>query len=401
MLEGKKILLGVSASIAAYKTPILVRLLVKKGAQVKVMMTPAASDFVTPLTLSTVSGHPVGISYFDPTNGEWENHVEWGMWPDIMVIAPASANTLAKMALGQADNFLLATYLSARCPVFFAPAMDLDMYKHPSVTANIQKLQSYGNILIRPATGELASGLVGEGRMEEPEQIVAILEQYFSQGTLLKGKKILVTAGPTYESIDPVRFIGNHSSGKMGIEIADRLAAYGAEVTLVCGPSSVKHLQPGVHRINVTSAQEMFDAATASFDTADAAILAAAVADYRPRNAADRKIKKNSDEMSLELVKNPDILATLGSRKKDHQVLVGFALETDNEMENARTKLLKKKLDFIVLNSLRDEGAGFQKDTNKITIIDKNNNVHNFELKTKSEVAADIVDTLTERLLKK
>lgn len=401
MLEGKKILLGVSASIAAYKTPILVRLLVKKGAQVKVMMTPAASDFVTPLTLSTVSGHPVGISYFDPTNGEWENHVEWGMWPDIMVIAPASANTLAKMALGQADNFLLATYLSARCPVFFAPAMDLDMYKHPSVTANIQKLQSYGNILIRPATGELASGLVGEGRMEEPEQIVAILEQYFSQGTLLKGKKILVTAGPTYESIDPVRFIGNHSSGKMGIEIADRLAAYGAEVTLVCGPSSVKHLQPGVHRINVTSAQEMFDAATASFDTADAAILAAAVADYRPRNAADRKIKKNSDEMSLELVKNPDILATLGSRKKYHQVLVGFALETDNEMENARTKLLKKNLDFIVLNSLRDEGAGFQKDTNKITIIDKNNNVHNFELKTKSEVAADIVDTLTERLLKK
>lgn len=401
MLKDKKILLGVSASIAAYKTPILVRLLVKKGAQVKVMMTPAASDFVTPLTLSTVSGYPVGIEYFDRSNGEWENHVEWGIWPDIIVIAPASANTLAKMAQGQADNFLMATYLSARCPVFFAPAMDLDMYKHPSVKDNIRKLQSYGNLLIHPGTGELASGLTGEGRMEEPEQIVAILEQYFSQGTLLEGKKVLVTAGPTYESIDPVRFIGNHSSGKMGIEIANRLAGYGAEVILVCGPSSVKHLHPGVKRVDVTSAQEMFDAVTTSFETADAAILAAAVADYRPKSAADKKIKKNSDEMSLDLVKNPDILATLGSRKKDHQVLVGFALETDNELENARTKLLKKNLDFIVLNSLRDEGAGFQKDTNKITIIDKDNNVRNFELKTKSEVAADIVDTLTERLLKK
>jgi len=398
MLSGKKILVGVSGGIAAYKIPHFIRLLVKEGAEVKVIVTPSARDFVTPLVLSTISRNPVTDGFFDPADGSWHNHVELGLWADLMIVAPATANTLAKMANGGADNMLVATYLSARCPVFFAPAMDLDMYAHPSTRHNIERLISYGNHLIPASSGELASGLSGEGRMEEPENMVAVLSSFFRRSGRFTGKKVIVTAGPTYEAIDPVRFIGNHSSGKMGIEIADCLADQGADVVLICGPSSIKHRNGKVKRLNVTSAQEMFEASTREYSEAQAAILAAAVADYRPRETADKKIKKSSDEMVVELVKNPDILATLGSSKKQGQVLVGFALETDNEMENAQTKLEKKNLDFIVLNSLKDEGAGFRHGTNKIAILHRNNKIDNFELKSKSEVARDIVDTLAETM---
>lgn len=398
MLKGKKILLGISGSIAAYKTPQLVRLLVKKGAEVKVVMSPAARDFVTPLVLSTVSKNPVAFEYIQQSTATWNNHVDLGLWGDVLLLAPASANTLAKMVNGQSDNILLATYMSARCPVFFAPAMDVDMYLHPGTQKNIEILKAYGHHLIPPGIGELASGLSGEGRMEEPENIVTALERFFASGNRFAGKKILVTAGPTYEPIDPVRFIGNHSSGKMGVEIADTLAAQGAEVTLVIGPSSVKNREKSVIRIPVQSAEEMYQACISRFPEMDSAILAAAVADYRPKTAFDSKIKKLTEEYTLELVKNPDILASLGKIKKENQILVGFALETNNEIEYATGKLEKKNLDFIVMNSLKDEGAGFQKDTNKITIIGRNNNIRNFQLKPKSEVAADIVDTLADYL---
>lgn len=398
MLQGKKVLVGISGGIAAYKIPYLVRLLVKSGAEVKVVMTPSAADFVTPLTLSTVSKNPIISDFFHPETGEWYNHVELGLWADLMVIAPVTANTLAKMSNGQADNFLMATYMSAKCQVMFAPAMDLDMYKHPSTKINIDKLVSYGNILIPATTGELASGLSGEGRLEEPEKIFDIIRDFFLKGNSLSGKKVVVTAGPTYEAIDPVRFIGNHSSGKMGIDIADELASRGAQVVLVCGPSGIASKNGKVKRINVTSSDEMYNATTEEFKGADAAILAAAVADYKPKEVSDIKIKKKTDDMKIDLVKTHDILAALGKEKRDSQVLVGFALETNNELENAKDKLLRKNLDFIVLNSLKNPGAGFKHNTNQITIVHKNNKVQDFELKSKTEVAKDIVDALTEKL---
>jgi phosphopantothenoylcysteine decarboxylase/phosphopantothenate--cysteine ligase len=398
MLQGKKVLVGISGGIAAYKIPYLVRLLVKNGAEVKVIMTPGAAGFVTPLTLSTVSKNPVFSNFFNAESGEWHNHVELGLWADVMVIAPVTANTLAKMAGGQADNLLLATYMSAKCPVMFAPAMDLDMYQHPATRSNIDKLVSYGNILIPAASGELASGLTGEGRLEEPEKIFELIRDFFFKSDSLSGKKIIVTAGPTYEAIDPVRFIGNHSSGKMGIDIADELASRGAEVVLVCGPSSIASKQGKVKRINVTSSDEMYTATTEAFTTAHAAILAAAVADYKPREVSDIKIKKKTDDMKIDLVKTHDILAALGEAKKQGQILVGFALETNNELENAKEKLARKNLDFIVLNSLNNPGAGFKHATNQITIVHKNNKIEDFELKSKSEVAKDIVNTLAEKL---
>lgn len=398
MLQGKKVLIGVTGGIAAYKTPYLVRLLIKNGAEVKVVMTPSAVGFVTPLTLATVSKNPVLIDFFNTETGEWNNHVELALWADLMVIAPVTANTLSKMSNGQADNFLLATYMSAKCPVMFAPAMDLDMYRHPSTKINIDKLVSFGNQLIPPTKGELASGLSGEGRLEEPEKIVEVIRDFFFEGSSLKGKRVIVTAGPTFEAIDPVRFIGNHSSGKMGIDIADELASRGAEVTLVCGPSGINNKNGKVNRINVTSSDEMYAATTEAFKTADAAILAAAVADYKPKEVSDIKIKKKSDDMNIELVKTHDILAALGKVKTSQQILVGFALETNNELENAKEKLARKNLDFIVLNSLKNPGAGFKHNTNQITIVHKDNKVQDFELKSKVEVAKDIVNTLAEKL---
>lgn len=398
MLEGKKVLIGISGGIAAYKIPYLVRLLIKNGAEVKVMMTPSASSFVTPLTLATVSKNPVIIDFYNTENGEWNNHVDLALWADLMVMAPVTANTLAKMSNGQADNFLLATYMSAKCPVMFAPAMDLDMYHHPSTKINIDKLVSFGNKLIPATSGELASGLSGEGRLEEPEKIFEIIRDFFFERSSLNGKKVIVTAGPTFEAIDPVRFIGNHSSGKMGIDIADELANRGADVTLVCGPSGISNKNGRVKRINVTSSDEMYEATTKAFKTADAAILAAAVADYKPKDVSDIKIKKKSDDMKIDLIKTHDILAALGQVKNAKQVLVGFALETNNELENAKDKLIRKNLDFIVLNSLKNPGAGFKHPTNQITILHKDNKVQDFELKSKVEVAKDIVDTLAEKL---
>jgi phosphopantothenoylcysteine decarboxylase/phosphopantothenate--cysteine ligase len=392
MLSGKNILVGVTGSIAAYKTAFLVRLLVKAGATVKVVMTPSSREFITPLTLSTLSKNPVLSEFTSGSNGEWNNHVDLGLWADMMVIAPASANTIAKMANGICDDLLLAVYLSARCPVYLAPAMDLDMLKHPSTTANLQKVMSYGNKIINPGYGELASGLVGEGRMAEPEEIIAFLEAELKKGSPLSGKKVLVSAGPTYEAIDPVRFIGNHSSGKMGFALAEELARKGASVKLVCGPNSLQVKSSSIQRIDVTTADEMFEACTREFANADIAVMCAAVADYKPATAADKKIKKTEDKRTIELVPTKDILAELGRMKKGKQVLVGFALETDNEEANAKSKLQKKNLDMVVLNSLRDTGAGFKGETNKITIIDRHNKTYNFELKSKAEAAADIVD---------
>lgn len=393
-LSGKKILLGITGGIAAYKTPQLVRLLVKQGAQVRVVMTPDAHHFVTPLSLSTVSRNPVLTEFYAPADGLWNNHVELALWADLILIAPLTANTLAKMAHGQSDNLLLAVYLSAKSPVMVAPAMDLDMYQHPSVRINLETLKAYGNHVIPAASGELASGLSGEGRMPEPEELVQAIIHHFSAKNTLLGKRILITAGPTYESIDPVRFIGNHSSGKMGIALADELAHRGASVTLVCGPSVIKTSHPSVKRIDVTSALEMYEAATMAFKESDAAILAAAVADYMPAKVSSSKIKKKDDKMTLQLVKTPDILASLGKVKTRKQVLVGFALETDEEETHAKEKLKKKNLDFIVLNSLNDSGAGFKHDTNKISIIDRNLKVIRYGLKSKTEVAADIADYL-------
>lgn len=391
MLQGKKILLGITGGIAAYKTTFLVRLLIKAGAQVKVILTESAGSFVSPLTLATLSKNPVVTAFVKEENDttDWNNHVEMGLWADLMVIAPATANTLSKMAGGTCDNVLLATYLSAKCPVFFAPAMDLDMYKHPSTKASIDTLISYGNHLIPAESGELASGLEGEGRMAEPETIIAHLEAFLSKDLPLNGKKVMITAGPTHEAIDPVRFIGNQSSGKMGFELAESAAERGAEVILITGPTALETRHTGITLKRVTSAAEMYETAHTHFSDMDYVISAAAVADYRPREVAEEKIKKKEEDMVLSLVKNKDILASLGALKED-QFLVGFALETENELENAQKKLQNKNLDAIVLNSLRDEGAGFGGNTNKITYIGKKTGIKSFELKTKAEVAEDI-----------
>ncbi|HEX8019007.1 bifunctional phosphopantothenoylcysteine decarboxylase/phosphopantothenate--cysteine ligase CoaBC, partial [Mucilaginibacter sp.] len=367
----KNIVLGVCGSIAAYKSALLVRLLVKAGANVKVVMTTDATHFITPLTLSTLSKNPALVDYFKADTGEWNNHVELGLWADMLIIAPATANTLAKMANGLCDNLLSAVYLSAKCPIYFAPAMDLDMWLHPATRQNVNRLQSFGNTMIPPGNGELASGLYGEGRMAEPEEIVAFLEAESKKKLLLAGHKILVTAGPTYEAIDPVRFIGNHSSGKMGFAIADELALMGADVTLVTGPTAQISKQHNIKRINVTSAAQMLEACVTVYADVKACIMSAAVADYTPADVATQKIKKQEGALTIELKKTTDILKTLGEAKLEGQILVGFALETNDEEMNAITKLQKKNLDFIVLNSLNDAGAGFAGDTNKITIIDR------------------------------
>lgn len=399
VLSGKKILLGVTAGIAAYKSAFLVRLLIKEGAQVKVVMTPSAKDFVTPLTLSTLSKNEVFSSFTneEDENAQWNNHVELALWADLFIIAPATANTLSKMAHGTSDNLLLAVYLSAKCPVYYAPAMDLDMYKHPSTKATFNTLDSYGNIQIPAGHGELASGLVGQGRMAEPEEIVSFIEKDLLKALPLRGKKVLITAGPTYEAIDPVRFIGNHSSGKMGYAIAEIAAGLGAEVILVAGPVSIGMDHPNVKLLSVTSAEEMFNECIEHYSNCDIAILSAAVADYRPVVVASEKIKKKDSELHIKLEKTRDILATLGEQKKN-QFLVGFALETENELENAKTKLKKKNLDLIVLNSLRDKGAGFKGDTNKVTLIDKDNKEYPFSVKPKTEVARDILEFIIEKL---
>ena len=393
VLSGKKIVLGVSGGIAAYKTATLVRLFIKAGAHVQVIMTPASKDFVTPLTLSTLSKNPVHSTFYneEDENAQWNNHVELGLWGDLMVIAPATANTLSKMVNGNCDNLLIATYLSAKCPVYFAPAMDLDMYKHPSTVASFHTLKQFGNIIIPAETGELASGLSGEGRMAEPENIVTFLEKDLERKLPLRGKKILITAGPTYEAIDPVRFIGNHSSGKMGFDIAASAANLGAEVTLISGPTHLSVQDFAINLIRVNSAKEMYDACHQYFNSTDVAICAAAVADYKPKFVAEQKIKKADAELSIELEKTQDILASLG-RIKHNQFLIGFALETENEIENAKLKIQKKNLDLIVLNSLQDQGAGFGKPTNKITFIDKNFVVEPMDLKSKELVANDIMN---------
>lgn len=398
MLQGKKILLGVTGSIAAYKSAVLTRLLVKAGAEVKVVLTSSAKDFITPLTLATLSRNPALSEFQADSNGQWNNHVELGLWADVMVIAPASANTVAKMANGLCDNLLLATYLSARCPVFFAPAMDLDMLKHPATVANIEKLKSFGNRLIHSAHGELASGLTGFGRLAEPEEIVEVLTAHFTQTSILQGRNALVTAGPTYEAIDPVRFIGNHSTGKMGYAIAEALANLGASVTLVSGPTSLSIQHQNIRLIKTTSAAEMAEASTKAFPYADITVLSAAVADYRPVSVAAQKIKKTGGAITLELTQTQDIAATLGQAKKPGQILVGFALETENEKANAEKKLTSKNFDLIVLNSLNDKGAGFATDTNKICILDRQNRLKDFPLKSKQEVARDIVNTILEHL---
>jgi phosphopantothenoylcysteine decarboxylase/phosphopantothenate--cysteine ligase len=396
MLSGKKIILGVCGGIAAYKSAVLTRLLVKAGAEVKVVMTPFAHQFITPLTLSTLSRNPVLTSFEKENTGEWNSHVELGLWADAMIIAPATANTLAKIAHGMCDNLLLATYLSARCPVWLAPAMDLDMLQHPATQSNLEKIRSFGNTLIDPTNGELASGLVGTGRMAEPEDIFKQVEFFFSNGQKLKGKKVLVTAGPTYEAIDPVRFIGNHSSGKMGFAIAEELAREGASVNLVTGPTDQRTNISGITVKQVVSAEEMYQACTAVFDKTDITVLAAAVADYRPAVQATEKIKKNGS-MTLELTKTQDIASALGKQKHNGQFIVGFALETQQEQENALKKLESKNFDLIVLNSLKDAGAGFGHDTNKITIFDRQHKMTTFALKDKKEVARDIVQAIIEK----
>jgi phosphopantothenoylcysteine decarboxylase/phosphopantothenate--cysteine ligase len=400
MLENKKIILGVCGSIAAYKSATLVRLLIKAGADVQVVMTPDATNFITPLTLSTLSKRPVYSEYFKPETGEWNNHVELGLWADAVIIAPASANTMAKLAGGLVDNLLTAVYLSAKCPVYFAPAMDLDMWKHETTQHNIAALQSFENILIPPGSGELASGLHGEGRMAEPEEIVAFLTDDIKKKLPLFGRQMLVTAGPTYEAIDPVRFIGNHSSGKMGFALADELASLGANVTLIAGPTAQRSTFKSIQRIDVISAADMLNACLANFDTTDASIMCAAVADYTPVSVASQKIKKHDNGLIIELKKTTDILKTLGQQKRAGQLLVGFALETENEEQYAIDKLQRKNLDLIVLNSLNDAGAGFKNDTNKVTLIDRELEKTTFALKSKTEVAHDICLRIIQ-LLKK
>lgn len=393
MLEGKKFVLGITGSIAAYKAAYLIRALIKKGAEVQVVITPAGKEFITPITLSALTSKPVISEFFSQRDGTWHSHVDLGLWADAMIVAPATASTIGKMAHGIADNMLITTYLSMKAPVFIAPAMDLDMFAHPATQHNLDILRSYGNHIIEPGEGELASHLVGKGRMEEPDNIVRILEDYFAKGAELAKKKVVITAGPTYEKIDPVRFIGNYSSGKMGYALAEECAARGAEVILVSGPVQLTTSHPGIRRIDVESAAEMHEATLREFADADAAILCAAVADFTPEEVADHKIKREHDDLMLRLKPTHDIAAALGQRKQAHQCLVGFALETDHEAEHAQNKLRSKNLNFIVLNSLRDAGAGFRHDTNKITILDAEGSTA-YPLKSKKEVAADIVDRL-------
>ena len=398
MLKNKKILLGISGSIAAYKIAFLTRLLVKEGAEVQIVMTQAAKEFITPLTLATLSKKPVLSEFVKDQTGTWNNHVDLGLWADVILIAPATAHTLAKCANGICDDLLTAIYLSAKCPVIFAPAMDLDMYQHPSTIENLRKLQSFGNQLIKSNFGELASGLVGEGRMAEPEELVEILIKHFSGNYILKGKKVLITAGPTQEPIDPVRFISNHSTGKMGYAIANKFAKAGAEVTLVSGQVTLKSPDMSINLVKVRSANEMFEATKKYFEDADIIVLSAAVADYTPAVVAEKKIKKKEDTFTIELTKTVDIAKTLGATKRLDQLLVGFALETDNEVENAIGKIKSKNLDMIVLNSLQNAGAGFGHDTNKISIIKRDGTMIDFDLKSKQEVALDIVAVISEQL---
>lgn len=398
ILKGKKIVLGITGSIAAYKAAVLARELIKQGAEVQVVITPAGKEFITPLTLATLTRKPVISEFFSHRDGTWNSHVDLGQWADLMLIAPATASTIGKMANGVADNMLVTTYMSMKAPVFIAPAMDLDMFAHPATQQNLDKLRSYGNYIIEPGEGELASQLVGKGRMEEPANIVKYLADYFESRASLKGKKIMITAGPTYEKIDPVRFIGNYSSGKMGYALAEECADRGAEVVLVSGPVNLKTSTPNISRVDVESAGDMYSAAVKFFPECDAAILCAAVADYTVEHQADKKIKREGNDLVLSLKPTKDIARELGRMKKDNQRLVGFALETNDEMQNAERKLESKNLDFIVLNSLNDKGAGFRTDTNKITIIGRYGNVQRFPLKMKNEVASDIVDNLQEIL---
>ena len=399
VLSGKNILLGVTAGIAAYKTAYLVRLFIKAGANVQVVMTPASKDFVTPLTLSTLSKNPVHSTFYnkEDENEEWNNHVDLALWADLFVIAPTTANTLSKMAKGTCDNLLLAVYLSSKCKVYFAPAMDLDMYKHRSTIDNLNQLASYGNIMIPAEIGELASGLIGEGRMAEPESIITFIEKDILSGLPLRDKKVLITAGPTYEAIDPVRFIANHSSGKMGFELANAAVNLGASVFLITGPSNEIVKNPLIKRVDVVSADEMYDAVHKYYKNIDIAILAAAVADFKPKTKSSQKIKKKESSLTIELTQTKDILASLGAQKKN-QFLVGFALETNNELENAKSKLKSKNLDLIVLNSLKDKGAGFKIPTNKVTLIDKNEVITAFGVKSKSEVAQDIFNEIVKSI---
>ena len=396
MLKDKKILIAVTGSIAAYKIASLVRLLIKAKAEVQVIMTESAKEFITPLTLSTLSKKPVYFSFYKTENGEWNNHVELGLWADYMLIAPASANTLAKMSTGICDSLLMATYLSAKCPVAFAPAMDLDMYQHPSTQENIEKLIAFGNEFIAPGTGELASGLSGEGRLAEPEELLAFLENKFNPINFYSQKNILVTAGPTHEAIDPVRFIGNASSGKMGYALAEAFAEKGANVTLISGPTNLKINHPNIKKIAITSASEMFEAVKANFANSAITVMAAAVADYSPTHQATEKIKKTTDNLQIALSKTIDILQYVGEQKKADQLTIGFALETTNELVNAQNKLKSKNADLIILNSLNDEGAGFNVDSNKITMIDKLGQIEAFELKSKNKVAQDILQKITQ-----
>jgi phosphopantothenoylcysteine decarboxylase/phosphopantothenate--cysteine ligase len=393
MLEKKKIVLGITGSIAAYKAAYLCRALIKKGAEVQVVITPAGKEFITPVTLSALTQKPVVSEFFTANDGTWHSHVDLGLWADLMLIAPATASTIGKMANGIADNMLITTYLSMKAPVFIAPAMDLDMYVHPSTQQNLEKLKSYGNYIIEPANGHLASNLEGKGRMEEPDKIVEIIDAFFEKQNQLSKKKILITAGPTYEKLDPIRYIGNYSSGKMGFALAEVCAERGAEVLLISGPVQLKTAHPHIKRVDVESADEMYNESLKHFPEADAAILCAAVADYKPANYSEKKMKrKDSEVLKLDLLPNPDIAATLGKIKKEGQILVGFALETDNEIENAKGKLKKKNMDFIVLNSLKNKGAGFQTDTNQITLLDSTGKTENFPLKSKKEIAEDIIN---------
>lgn len=398
MLKDKKIVLGITGSIAAYKSCLLIRALIKQGAEVQVVITPAGKEFITPITLSALTHKPVVSEFFSQRDGTWNSHVDLGLWADAMVIAPCTASTIGKMANGIADNMLITTYLSMKAPVFIAPAMDLDMYRHPSTQKNMQTLRSYGNHIIEPASGSLASGLEGKGRMEEPERIAEILSSYFDmQEGDIKGRKIMITAGPTYEKIDPVRFIGNYSSGKMGFALAEECARRGAEVTLIAGPVSIKCQHPSIKRIDVESCQEMYRAAVEAFEGSDATILCAAVADFAPATVADKKIKREKDDLVINLRPTHDIAAALGERKQKHQVMVGFALETNDEETNAEQKLKRKNLDFIVLNSMNNKGTCFQSDNNKITIISSTEKKE-YPIKPKSEVAQDIVDELVKLL---
>lgn len=394
-MKGKHIVLGITGSIAAYKACPLIRLFVKAGAEVQVVITPAGKEFITPITLSALTSKPVISDFFAQRDGTWNSHVDLGQWADVMLVAPATASTIGKMAHGIADNMLITTYLSMKAPTFIAPAMDLDMFAHPTTQENLKRLRSYGNRIIEPAAGELASHLIGKGRMEEPENIFSAIKDHFRTSQSLQGKKILITAGPTYERIDPVRFIGNHSSGKMGFALAEDCANRGASVELVAGPVQMETTHPNIHRTNVESAAEMYEAATRLFPEMDAAILCAAVADFTPEHRADTKIKRGKDDMLLKLKPTRDIAAALGTMKRPPQRLIGFALETTDENENARKKLAKKNLDFIVLNSLNDPGAGFSHDTNKVTLISAHGETA-FPLKRKNEVAHDIIDKLCD-----